>query len=243
MIRILRVTTVAASMLALVGGTASATPPSSAGGGWDPSLSVVPTFITIAPDGGVPGDIISIQIQINGVLGGIDGAFVTIEFSEDATALITWSDPVPAGADVPFQTCPTRIYAKAANTSGTVVFHIAGGGCVVEPAYAGNFYIAEVKADNIIIAQREVNSPDAVNSNGDLPTDGIPPLGPICDAGTMTVGLADAVFHSPFFKSGTYNKCSDLSAPYGGTIELGDATVGTVYIKAGPSASCFTGCP
>jgi hypothetical protein len=243
MVRVFGVTVLVASMLVLAVGMGSATPPSSAGGGWDPGLSVVPTFITIAPDGGVPGDIIRIQIQINGVLGGIDGAFVEIEFSEDATALIAWSDPVPAGADVPVQTCPTRIYAKAANTSGTVVFHIAGGGCVIEPAYAGGLYIVQVRADDVLIAQREVNSPDVVNGDGDLPTDGTPPLGPVCDAGVMSVSLADAVFHSPFFKSGAYSKCSDLTAPYGGTIELGDATIGTAYIKAGSSASCFAGCP
>ncbi len=90
------------------------------------------------------------------------------------------------------------------------MFHIAGGGCAVEPAYVGNLYITEIRADNVVLAQREVNSPDAVS-------------------------------HSPFFKSGTNNKCSDLSAPYGSTIELGDATVGTVYIKAGTSAGCFAG--
>ena len=51
------------------------------------------------------------------------------------------------------------------------------------------------------------------------------------------------MFHAPFFKTGTYEKCSDLAAPYGATIELGDATIGTVYIKGGTSAPCFVGCP
>jgi hypothetical protein len=64
----------------------------------------------------------------------------------------------------------------------------------------------------------------------------------MCNPG-MTVGLADAVYHSPFFKTGNYEKCSDLSAPWGTTIGLEDATVGTVFIKAGTSASCFAGCP
>jgi hypothetical protein len=102
-------------------------------------------------------------------------------------------------------------------------------------------YIAEIKADNILLAQREVNSPDVVDGTGRLPT--TDPIGPICDAGVMQVGLADAVFHSPFFKSGNYEKCSDLSAPYGTTIEVGDAVIGTVYIKSGASAACFIGCP
>jgi hypothetical protein len=243
MARLFGVTAIVAAMLALAVGTGSANLPSSGLGDHDPFLSIVPTFITIAPDGGVPGDIISIPIQINGVLGGVSGAFVVIEFSEDATRLIAWTDPVPAGADVPAQTCPTRRYAKVADESGLAVFHIAGGGCVSEPAYAGSFYIAEIRADDVVIAQREVNSPDVVNSDGGLPTDGTPPLGPVCDGGSMTVGLADAVFHSPFFKSGAYSKCSDLAAPYGGTIELGDATIGTAYIKAGSSAGCFAGCP
>jgi len=209
----------------------------------DAGLSVVPTFVTIAPDGG--GAVINVTVQVNGALGGVDGAIVTIEFSEDATALIAWSDPVPGGASVPTQTCPTRKYVAAANASGTAVFHIAGAGCVVEPAYVGTLFIAEIKADDIVLAQREVNSPDAVNGSGLLPTDvvGGNPLGPVCDAGVTSVSLADAVFHAPFFKSGTYNKCSDLTTPYGGTIQLGDATVGTVFIKAGTSANCFVGCP
>lgn len=229
--RFFRVSALAAAVLALAVPAVANIP--------DAALSVVPTFITVAPDGG--GAVVNVTVQVNGALGGVDGAYVTIEFSEDATALIAWSDPIPGGADVPIQTCPTRIYAKAANASGTAVFHIAGGGCVVEPAYVGNLYIAEVRADDIVLAQREVNSPDVTDGTGRLPTDA--PIGPVCDAGTMSVGLADAVFHSPFFKSGTYEKCSDLAAPYGGTIQVGDAVIGTVYIKSGSSAACFAGCP
>lgn len=229
--RFFRVSALAAAVLALAVPAVANIP--------DATLSLVPTFVTIAPDGG--GAVVNVTVQVNGALGGVDGAFVTIEFSADATALIAWSDPVPGGADVPTQTCPTRIYAKAANASGTAVFHIAGGGCVVEPAFVGNPYIAEIKADNILLAQREVNSPDVVDGTGRLPTDA--PIGPVCNVGIMQVGLADAVFHSPFFKSGNYEKCSDLSAPYGTTIEVGDAVIGTVYIKSGASAACFVGCP
>ena len=236
--RFFRVSALAAAVLALAVPAVANIP--------DATLSVVPTFVTIAPDGG--GSVVNVTIQVNGALGGVDGAYVTLEFSEDATALIAWSDPVPVGADVPTQTCPTRVYAKAANSFGTAVFHIAGGGCVVEPAYAGTIYISEVKADDIVLAQREVNSPDVVNGSGYLPTDDDPnnpgsPLGPVCDAGVMSVSLADAVFHAPSVKSGSYDDCSDLAAPYGGTIDLGDAGVITVYIKAGSSAACFIGCP
>ena len=145
------------------------------------------------------------------------------------------------------QTCPTRKYVKAADITGKAVFHIAGGGCVVDPAFSdwGTGYIAEVRADNILLAQREVNSPDAVNGSGQLPTDlaaGVP-IGPVCKNGVMSVGLADAVFLSPYFKTGVLNECADLAAPYGGAIGLADATIGTVFIKAGTTASCFVGCP
>jgi len=236
--RFFRVSALAAAVLALAVPAVANIP--------DAALSVVPTFVTIAPDGG--GTTVNVTVQVNGALGGVDGAWVTIEFSPDATALIAWSDPVPGGADVPIQTCPSRVYAKAANSSGTAVFHIAGGGCVVEPAYVGTIYVSEIKADDIVLAQREVNSPDAVNGSGYLPTDDDPanpgnPIGPVCDSGVMSVSLADAVFHAPVVKQGTYGKCSDLSAPYGGTIDLGDAGVITVYIKSGASAACFVGCP
>ncbi len=236
--RFFRVSALAAAVLALAVPAVANIP--------DATLSVVPTFVTVAPDGG--GAVVNVTVQVNGALGGVGGAYVTIEFSEDATALIAWSDPVPGGADIPIQTCPTRIYAKAADGLGTAVFQIAGGGCVVEPAFVGTLYVSEIKADDIVLAQREVNSPDAVNGSGYLPTDDDPgnpgnPIGPVCTSGGMSVSLADAVFHAPAIKSGTYSKCSDLSAPYGGSIDLGDAGVITVYIKSGAGASCFVGCP
>jgi len=236
--RFFRVSALAAAVLALAVPAVANIP--------DAALSVVPTFVTVAPDGG--GSTVNVTIQVNGALGGVGGAYVTLEFSEDATALIAWSSPIPGGADVPVQFCPSRIYGKAADGSGQAVFHIAAGGCVVEPAYVGNLYVSEVRADNIVLAQRDVNSPDAVNGSGYLPTDADPanpgnPIGPVCDAGSISVSLADAVFHAPFVKSGTYSKCSDLAAPYGGSIDLGDAGVITVYIKSGASALCYAGCP
>ncbi len=91
--RFFRVSALAAAVLALAVPAVANIP--------DAALSVVPTFVTIAPDGG--GTVVNVTVQVNGALGGVGGAFVTIEFSADATALIAWSDPVPSGADFPFR--------------------------------------------------------------------------------------------------------------------------------------------
>lgn len=234
MTRFFRVSAIAAAALALAVPAMANIP--------DPGLSAVPDFITIAPNGG--GATLSIEVQVNGALGGVDGAIVEIEFGAEATALIAWSDPVPVvpgyGASIPVQVCPTRKYVAAADVTGKAVFHIAGGGCIKEPDFTGASFIARVSADNILLAEVEVNSPDVVDQAGQLATD-IP--GPVCDAGGMSVGLADAVYHAAFFKSGNYEKCSDLGFPYGGTTGLEDATIGSVFIKAGTSASCYAGCP
>lgn len=230
MTRFFRVSAIAAAALALAVPAVANIP--------DPGLSVVPDFITIAPNGG--GVTLSIEVQVNGALGGVDGAFVEIEFSELATSFIAWSDPVPGGASVPTQLCPTRKYVAAADVTGKAVFHIAGGGCLKEPDFSGAPYIARVTADNILLAEVEVNSPDVVDAAGQLATD---LEDPVCDGGSMAVGLADAVFHAAFFKSGNYEKCSDLGFPYGNDIGLEDATIGSVFIKGGTSATCYAGCP
>ena len=105
--RFFRVSALAAAVLALAVPAVANIP--------DATLSVVPTFVTVAPDGG--GSVVNVTVQVNGALGGVGGAYVTLEFSEDATALIAWSNPIPVGADVPIQTCPTRIYGKAADSA------------------------------------------------------------------------------------------------------------------------------
>jgi len=230
MTRFFRVSAIAAAALALAVPAMANIP--------DPGLSVVPHFITIAPNGG--GATLKIEVQVNGALGGVDGAIVEIEFGEEATALIAWSNPVPGGASVPTQICPTRKYVAAADVTGKATFHIAGGGCIKEPDFTGASFIARVTADNILLAEVEVNSPDVVDAAGQLATD---LDAPVCDGGLMSVGLADAVFHASFFKTGNYEKCSDLGFPYLGTIGLEDATIGSVFIKGGTSASCYAGCP
>lgn len=230
MTRFFRVSAIAAAALALAVPATANIP--------DAGLSVVPDFITIAPNGG--GATIKIEIQVNGALGGVDGAIVELEFGAEATALIAWSDPTPGGASIPTQICPTRKFVAAADVTGKATFNIAGGGCIKEPDYTGASDIVTVKADNILLAVCEVNSPDVVDQAGQLATD---LDAPVCDGGGMSVGLSDAVYHAAFFKSGTYEKCSDLGFPYGGTTGLEDATIGSVFIKAGTSATCYAGCP
>lgn len=216
----------------------------------DPLLSTIPRYVTIAPDGG--GSLISFTIDVVGAAGPVNDAVVELIFSAQATELIAWSDPVPGGADIPDSLCsPGRHYTVVAQGAsdpnpGRAVFHIAGGGCIVEPDYPGALFdIVTVKADNVLMAQLEVNSPDAVNNDGKMATDPTV-LAPVCDAGFLSVGLGDATFFGTYIKTGDPHKCSDVAAPYGGPLyntDLGDATILGTYIKTGPSAACFAGCP
>jgi hypothetical protein len=229
MARFFRVSLLAAVALAFVATGASANIPL-------PELSTVPDMLTISPDGSF-----EIVIIIQGSQGPVTGSYVEIEFSPEAEGLVAWTVPVPGGADVP-GVGPGGGYLFTGNTdaNGEIRFKLAGGGCLaqknnsepVEP------YIAQVRADNILMNEPGVNSPDAVDSNGNLPED---LLYSICSQTTSTteVGLADALYHTPQIKTGGVEVCSNFTGPdYSDPISIGDAGVLTPYVKAGTSGTC-----
>jgi hypothetical protein len=205
-----------------------------------PDLSIVPDMITIAPDGSF-----SCRVVIEGTAGPVPGSYVEIEFSPEATALIAWTVPIPPGADTPV-TGPGGglLFAGSTDANGEVTFHIAGGGCVAQKNNAEPVepYIAQVRADNILMNEPGVNSPDAVNADGQLPEF----LGySICDPGTATtaVGLADALYHTPSIKTGEEEICTNFTGPdYSDGIGLADAGLLTPYVKGGTTGTCvYTG--
>lgn len=235
MTRFLRAGLIAAAALAIVSTGAMANIP-------DASLSIVPTFITITPDGNFP-----VVIKVNGQLGPVAGAVVTIEFSPDATRLIAWADPLQNGDAPSHLECaaePYRTYTAVANGLGEATFQIAGGGCIESAAYAnanGTLFITHIEADHVPLGESQVNSPDVVNSVGHkcTYTQNNPNGENLCEAGTSVVSPNDGSYHAPQFKNGAVDLCSDYTDPYGDGGNPADASVAGDYIKNSLGLSCY----
>jgi hypothetical protein len=235
MSRFLRAGLIAAAALAIVTTGALANIP-------DPNLSTVPDLITITPDGNF-----DVVIVVNGALGPVPGAVVTIQFSPDATRLIAWADPLQNGDSPSHLQCdaePYRTYTSVADGSGQAHFHIAGGGCIETDAYAnanGTLYIAHVEADHVVLGEPQVNSPDVVNSLGHKCTyTQINPDGEsLCEGGISQVSANDGAYHAPQFKQGIVDLCSDYTAPYGDGGSGADASIAADYIKNSKGLTCF----
>ncbi len=204
-------------------------------GGCQLLTNIVPDVFTLSPDGSF-----AVSFQVVTSCGPVAGAAVDVEFSADATALIAWTDPVPAGADVPAhpETTPGepyRAYRAVTDANGMVEFHIAAGGCVDPERFTGDPFVLQVRTDNVFLAEIGVNSPDAVNAQGQLATD----LGhSICLDGHTEVGLADASFHAPAITQGLVEYCSRFTAPYTDPVGLADAAVLADYVTDGAAGTC-----
>ncbi|NNF06874.1 MAG: hypothetical protein HKN21_08940 [Candidatus Eisenbacteria bacterium] len=180
----------------------------------DPALSNCPAFLTITPDGSF-----TYTVTVNGATGPVNGSLVEIRVSAQADPVVCWC----VGQVHPSITAVT-------NASGEADFNIAGGGCVSAAGLGGGAVVAQVLADGIELCQIEINSPDAVDSGGFLPTDD----DYVGDANCV-VGLADAVFHTGPIAGGTAEVCSNFTDPYDDTVALGDAVIVTPYIVNGTS--------
>jgi len=186
-----------------------------------PDCNEVSPQLVVTPDGSVP---FTVRLRAGPSCNiTVPSVPVRLVFNAAADALIAW----PPGQDHPEIT-------GTADVTGEAVFHVAGAGCVDLNRFQGDF-VVQVWADDILIAEVSVVSPDAVNSEGLLPTD----LGTsICEDGVSAVGLSDAVFHSRSIKNALVEPCSKVTGDPSDPVNLDDAVALTPFVKAGSSITC-----
>jgi hypothetical protein len=195
------------------------------GSGPDPFCGNVPRAITITPDGSAPFKVV-VAFWIQGFCQRRANALVEIYFGPGVRELLS----LP-----PDQSVPIIGYT---DPNGEVTFYIRGGGCVdfnrFHPPYPYS-PIAQVMADGIVLEEPMINSPDAVDRSGSLPTESDTNT---CEDGVTEVGLADGVFHSRAIKRGLVEPCSKFIGPPTEPVGILDATFVTTYIKQGIHGFC-----
>lgn len=191
-----------------------------ASGPIDLSCSIYPEAVPISPDGSMACTITLIGCGT----GPFQDAFVELAFSAEANDLIAWA---------PGQTNP--FFSGYTDAAGEVTFYIAGGGCIDPDRFSPQTYIVQLRINGVVFDELAVNSPDAVNTMGSLPTT----LGTdICENGATSVGLSDAVFHTGPVKNGAIEPCTRFTGPLNTPVTLADAVVITPYIKNGVVGAC-----
>jgi hypothetical protein len=195
-------------------------------------LSDVPDVITLSPGMGYTGNPIGeFAIHVEGTVTGVASAFVEVEISPDADVLVAWC----VGQAHPLIT-------GTADGSGDITFTINGGGCIDPAEFFGATFIAQVRADGVVLEEVAMVSPDAVNSQGRVPTDFEVNNCEDTGGGPETVvGLSDAVFHTRPIKLGEQEICSKSTSPFFGTgseVNLTDAVNLTPYIKNSNVCAC-----
>jgi hypothetical protein len=238
MSRLIRVSFVA--LLAICAAGAYANVPSA-------TLSSVPDAINLSPGIRYASNPIGgYTVHVEGALGPVSGSFVEVEVSPDADVLVSWCQ---AGTWGGAQVHPVLTGFTDAN--GNKTFTYFGGSCLDPNDFFGATFIAQVRADGIVLDEPFINSPDVVNSSGKKATDE-PPTGGIkrCDlvasVNVSQVSLSDAVFHTRPIKLGLREACSKFtpdagSAPrltFSGPVGVSDAVFLTPYIKNGNKCNC-----
>jgi hypothetical protein len=231
MSRLIRVSFVA--LLAICAAGASANVP-------NPGLSNVPDAITLSPGARFASNPIGgFTVHVEGPLGPVAGSFVEVEVSPDADVLVSWCKAPFGGASG--QVHP--ILTGFTDANGNKTFEYFGGSCLDPADFFGATFIAQVRADGIVLDEPYINSPDAVDAKGKKATD-TPPTGGIkrCDlvatVNVAQVSLSDAVFHTRPIKLGLKEACSKFSPPFNATVGVQDAVFLTPYIKAGSKCDC-----
>jgi len=193
-----------------------------------PSLCEVPDVVTLSPGARYGGNPVGgYLVHVEGTVGPVNGAIVDVEFSEDADVLVAWCQG---------QTHP--ILTGSTNASGDVNFEFFGGGCldpVKAPSATFSTYIVQVRADDIVLKEPSVSSPDRADGNGKVATDSKYVL---CDGGTTTVGLSDAVAHTRPIKLALVDQCTKFTPPFDQPVGLDDAVYVTPYIKNSNFCTC-----
>lgn len=231
MSRLIRVSFVA--LLAICAAGASANVP-------NPSLSNVPDAITLSPGARFASNPIGgFVVHVEGPLGPVSGSFVEVEVSPDADALVSWCQAPFGGASG--QVHP--ILTGFTDANGNKTFEFFGGSCLDPAVFFGATFIAQVRADGIVLDEPFMNSPDVVNSKGQKATDTPPAKGARrCDlvnsVNVAQVSLSDAVYHTRPIKLGLKDKCSKMVTPFSGAVGVSDAVFLTPYIKTGSKCNC-----
>lgn len=216
--------------------------PASAGAGDDywPNLSNVPDAITLSPGSRYPANPIGgFTVHVEGPLGPVDGSFVELEIASDADLLVSWCKAPHGGASG--QVHP--ILTGFTDGNGNITFEVYGGGCLDPADYFGPTFIAQVRADGIVLDEPFINSPDVVNNQGKKATDA-PPAGGLrrCDQANdvdmAQVSLSDAVYHTLPIKIARRESCTKFTPPFNGNVGVSDAVFLTPYIKNGNVCSC-----
>ncbi len=186
----------------------------------DLALSHFPSVLCVSPDGSL--DYTVHVVYPTGASYADD--FVQILFSPEASALISW------GPD----TDPASVVAPT-DEDGYAVFHLRAGGCVRPEDVPGAEFVAQVRVNNIVVAEVPVASPDAVDAAGLLPGEA---GAPTCDDGVFGVSLADASFHAPAITVGAVSPCTKLTEPFDAPVGLADAAILSDFIRGGAEAAC-----
>ncbi len=213
MSRLIRVSILAVAALAIAVGSYANIP--------DPALSDVPGAITLSPGSQYSGNPIgTFLVHVEGQIGAVNGSLVEVEISDDADVLIAW-------CAAPFNQIHPLLTAFS-DPNGDATFTFFGGGCIDPDEFFGATFIAQVRADGIVLGEPSMTSPDAVNSQGRTATD---TEANNCESGDTQVGLSDAVFHTRPIKLGLVEACTKYTPPFNAPVGLDDAVFVTPYIK------------
>jgi hypothetical protein len=201
-----------------------------------------PDAIVLSPGARYEGNpigmyVITARNVMNNAL--IPNAFVEIEFSPGADAIVGWC------ADYGYPAPPQArgIITGVTDANGMASFEFYGGGCLDPTEYFGAAYEAQVRVNGLVGEEPFINSPDVVNESGMKATDTPPPAGlKRCDlvggVPTAQVSLSDAVFHTRPIKLGLREPCTKYTPPFNGPVALADAVALTPYVKDGASCHC-----
>ena len=209
--------------------------------GQEPNLSNVPDALTLSPGLRYPSNPIGgFTVHVERSLGPVQGSFVELEIASDADLLVSWCR-APFGGTAG-QSHP--ILTGFTDANGNVTFEVYGGGCLNPDDFYGATFIAQVRADGIVLDEPFINSPDAVDYLGRKATDTPPEGGALrCDPGAegvsvAAVSLSDAVFHTRRIKLGLREKCTKFTPPFNGAVAVNDAVFLTPYVKNGNVCKC-----
>ena len=195
----------------------------------DPELSDVPDAITLSPGAQFENNPIgTFVVHVEDQVGPIEGAIVEVEISADLDMLISWCGN-PYNQIHPLQTA-------VSDANGDARFTFFGGGLCIDPSdWWPPTFIAQVRANNIVIKEPSITSPDAVNSQGRVAVDIEKST---CEAGTAIVSLADAVFHTRSLKLGLAEWCTNFTQPFNDRVGIVDAVFLTPYITKSGFCVC-----